>query len=375
MRDWRFYCEAAGHEVQIDTLDWCCPHDQSALLIDGPNELSSATIDAGTSTIARYASLLPVGKDDLLTLGAGMTPLVKGQLAGHAVWFKLDSMLPSGSFKDRGAALVISHYRRLGVSKIVVDSSGNAAAAMSAFSAAAGIECEVYCPATASPGKLVQARAYGATVIPVSGSRDAVAEAAQQAAADDRNAIYASHNWSALFAEGVKTWALEVWEQLGQQSPAAAFVPTGGGSALIGAARGFAATGNMPRLIAAQPTACAPVVAALEGGADHVEPTTAGATIAEGTKIASPPRDAQLLRAVRDSDGWGCAVSEDALKDALHALWQQGIYVEPTAALGAAAFIQADTEGQLPDGPSVILVTGSGLKSTDLNGELLDAQR
>lgn len=371
MSDWRYICCDQNHEIPIDSLEWRCPQDHSPFRIEGPNQLDLSNIDHTQTTVARYAAVLPISGNALITLGAGLTPLLPGTLADHDVWFKLDSLLPTGSFKDRGAALVVSHYRSLGVQKIIVDSSGNAAAAMSAYAAAAGMECEVYCPASASPGKLVQARAYGATVIPVEGSRDAVAEAAQQVAEDDPSAVYASHNWSPLFAEGVKTWALEVWEQLGHRSPGAAFVPTGGGSALLGAARGFQAVDSTPTLIVAQPIACAPVVAALDSHRVDVEPMQASETIAEGAKISAPPRGRQLLEIVRESSGWGSAISEDALKQTLGELWSQGIYAEPTAALGAAAFIDAVNRDRLPDGPHVVLITGSGLKATGLIGHLL----
>ena len=126
---------------------------------------------------------------------------------------------------------------------------------MSAFSAASGIDCVVYAPATASPGKLVQSEAYGSEVILIDGTRDDVAIAAQAAAESRDDTSYVSHNWSPVFAEGVKTWAIEVWEQLGNQSPQRVFVPTGGGSALAASFRGFVGTGEIPHNIASQPAA------------------------------------------------------------------------------------------------------------------------
>jgi threonine synthase len=324
-------------------------------------------------TIWRYAETLPTDVRFAASLGEGMTPLVPGELGGAQVWFKLDALLPTGSFKDRGAAVLVAHLRRLGISRVTVDSSGNAAAAMAGYCAASGIACTVYAPATASPAKLVQARAFGAEVVLVEGNREAVAQAAQAAVEQDDGAFYASHNWHAVFVEGVKTWALEVWEQLDGVIPAQVFVPTGGGSAFVGAYRGFQALGNgMPRLVAAQPAACAPVVAATNAGMSDVTPVVPGSTIAEGTRIGAPTRPRQILAAVQRSGGWAEAVSEERIVTALRALWAQGLFVEPTAAVGAAAFLQAlERGGTSSSGPTVVLLTGSGLKATETIAGLL----
>lgn len=362
---WEYRCEACDHRESLDAAVWRCPACGGAFALDGPSQLRSETIDRADGTLWRYDAVLPVARDHARSLGEGMTPLVAGKLAGREVWFKHDALLPTGSFKDRGAAVLVAHLRRLGLNRVIVDSSGNAAAAMAGYSAAAGLDCTVYAPATTSPGKLVQSRAFGATVVPVEGNREAVAQTAQDAAAADASAFYASHNWHAVFVEGVKTWALEVWEQLGGRNPAAAFVPTGGGSAFVGGQRGFAATGDpLPNLIAAQPAACAPIVVAhTQGAAMSVTP---GTTIAEGTRIAAPSRPRQILAAIADSRGDAIAVTEDQIVAALRELWSQGLYVEPTAAIGAAACRAALEAGRdFSDGPIVVLLTGSGLKATE----------
>jgi threonine synthase len=362
---WEYRCEVCGHRESLHAAVWRCPACGGAFALDGPSQLTSEAIDRTDNTLWRYGAVLPVAREHAQSLGEGMTPLVAGRLAGREVWFKLDALLPTGSFKDRGAAVLVAHLRRLGLNRVIVDSSGNAAAAMAGYSAAAGLDCTVYAPATTSPGKLVQSRAFGATVVLVEGNREAVAQAAQDAAAADSSAFYASHNWHAVFVEGVKTWALEVWEQLGGRNPGAAFVPTGGGSAFVGAQRGFAATGDtLPTLIAAQPAACAPIVAAHSHGA--AMSVTPGTTIAEGTRIAAPSRPRQILAALRDSHGQAIAVTEDQIIATLRELWSQGLYVEPTAAVGAAACRSALEQGQdFGAGPIVVLLTGSGLKATE----------
>ena len=369
---WTLVCEACGHTESLETKEWRCPACGGAFGLGGPNRLDPAAIDPDAPGIWRYHAVLPVGVSDAQSLGEGMTPLVRGKLAGRAVWFKLDALLPTGSFKDRGAALLVSHLRRTGKRRVIVDSSGNAAAAMSGYSAAAGLECAVYAPASTSPGKLVQSRAFGASVTPVEGNRDDVARAAQDAAEADPSAFYASHNWHPVFVEGVKTWLLEVWEQLDRRQPAACFVPTGGGSALVGAWRAVQALpGPATALIAAQPTACAPVASAIEQQAE-IQSVTPGNTIAEGTRIGSPARTHQILAAVRETNGTARAVSDEEIIAALRELWSQGLYVEPTAAVGAAACRQMIQAGApLPDGDLVVLLTGSGLKATETIGKLV----
>ncbi len=369
--EWRYVCEVCAHAESLGAVIWRCPVCGGALALDGPNDLAAATVRRDDPSLWRYADLLPVAKADARSLGEGMTPLVLGSLAGQAVWFKLDYLLPTGSFKDRGAAVLVAHLRRLGLTRIIVDSSGNAAGAMAGYSAAGGIACTVYAPATTSPAKLTQARAFGAEVILVEGTREDVARAAQDAAAADSASFYASHNWQPLFVEGVKTWALEVREQLGGRAPAVAFVPTGGGSALVGAHRGFAAAGELPQLVAVQPAACAPVVNAFIQKRD-ITPITPHETMAEGTKIGAPARTHQIMAAIHESGGWAEPVSEYQIVATLADLWGQGLYVEPTAAIGAAACRGAIIrEHDMRAGDIVVHLTGSGLKATDTIGPLV----
>lgn len=382
MAGWHYVCEACAHEEPLDAAIWHCPVCGEALALDGPNDLTAAEIDRNDPTLWRYGAILPVSKEHAHSLGEGMTPLVRGTLWGRPVWFKCDNLLPTGSFKDRGAVVLVAHLKRLGIERIIVDSSGNAAAAMAGYSATSGLGCTVYAPRTTSPGKLVQSRAFGAEVILVDGDREAVAHAAQDAAANDPGAFYASHNWHPVFVEGVKTWAIEVWEQLGEESPAICYIPTGGGSAYVGAWRGFSAVpGPPPQLTAVQPVACAPFAIAFTQKLPF-RPIVPDATIAEGTRIGAPARHRQVMAAIHDSGGRTEPVSDVQIIETLHELWSQGLYVEPTAAIGAAAcrdHIRRSEAGAtgvalgapLPEGEIVVLLTGSGLKATETIGPLV----
>jgi threonine synthase len=342
--------------------------------------MNRSQMAADVPSMWRYGAALPVPMDGAISLGETITPLVDVELDGSMVRCKLDFLLPSGSFKDRGAAVLVSALKALGVRHAIEDSSGNAAAAIAAYAARAGIACTVYAPASASAGKLVQSAAYGARVERVEGSRDDVAEAAIAAAAVDPTAAYASHNWHPFFIEGVKTWALEVWEQLGYRAPDNVVVPVGSGSMLLGAHLAFSqlrAGGEvtrLPRLFAAQPAACAPVHAAFVGDALDVQPFERRPTLAEGASIARPVRGREVLAALRESDGGAVAVEEDEIASALTGLARRGIYVEPTSAV-AVAGVRRLLAGRaiVPGEETVVMLSGSGLKATEAIRGILSA--
>jgi threonine synthase len=374
-----FVCERCGWDKAGDALVWRCAACGGPLTWRGPTALTTADLRADRQGLWRYEAALPVAYDPARSLGEPPTPLVEGRVGGRPALLKLDYLLPSGSFKDRGAAVLIGGLAALGVERVVEDSSGNAAAAIAAYSARAGLRCTIYAPESASAGKLVQVRAFGASLVRVPGPRQATTDAAL-AAVERGVAFYASHNWHPWFIEGVKTWAIEVWEQLGRL-PAAVVAPVGSGSMILGAARAFAALraggspGATPRLFAAQPAACAPVHLAFEAGADEVEAVVAAPTLAEGASIAHPVRGREVLRAVRASRGGTVAVSEAEIVAALGELWRQGFYVEPTAAVAAAGARQLRDRGALaPDEEAVVLLSGGGLKATERNAALLDAE-
>jgi threonine synthase len=336
-----------------------------------------ADIHERKSSLWRYAAALPVNADGAVSLGEGMTPLVDGAIDGTTVSFKLDGLMPTGSFKDRGATVLLTHLRTQGADRAVEDSSGNAAAAIAAYAARAGIACSVYAPAHASPAKLVQAAAYGATVQRIEGSRDDVAAAAA-AAATSPGATYASHNWHPFFIAGVTTWALEVWDQLGHRAPDNIVVPVGGGSMLLGAYRAFTMLGNggeidrLPRLFAAQAAACAPIALAAQNSCPDPSPVHRQPTLAEGIVISEPIRGRELLAAVRATDGGGVAVTEEEIATTLRDLARQGLYVEPTSAVAAAATRRLLANGNIdPTDTTVVMLSGHGLKATEAISKLL----
>lgn len=335
------------------------------LLVTGGGGIGPADIDTAARGLWRYRAALALDIEDPISLGEGRTPLVEREWAGGKPRFKLEWFSPSGSFKDRGASVMLSALRRQGVRAVIEDSSGNGGAAIAAYGAAGGLDVTVFAPASTSPAKLAQSRAYGARIVPVPGPREA-SQAAAIAAAERGEGFYASHNWQPLFLEGTKTLAYEIWEDLGFRAPDAVVMPVGAGSTLLGCFFGFwelrraGAIPRLPRLYAAQPLNCSPVDAALRGDRDRpVLPT-----IAEGTAIRSPLRLSGLVAAVRRSGGASVAVPEAGILEAHGALARRGLYTEPTSATAAAATGRLLEEGAIrPDETTVVILTGSGLKA------------
>ena len=363
--DGAYYIDPAdGTRYPIDQPRW--RGDTGLPLMVSPQPgITRDRIDVAARGLWRYRAALPVAVDAPITLGEGGTPLVPMPWLGEGSHAKLEWFSPTGSFKDRGASVMLSVLRAQGVTRVFEDSSGNGGAAVAAYGAAGGMEVTVFAPASTSPAKLVQSREYGARIELVPGPREASQEAAI-AAAHERGGFYASHNWQPFFLEGVKTLAYELWEDLGFRAPDAVVTPVGAGSSLLGLALGFrelqraGEITRLPRLYAAQPRNCSPVDAAFRGEADRpVRPT-----IAEGTAIRSPLRLAQMLEALHETGGGTVAISESGITASHTRLARHGLYAEPTSATAAAAAEQLLATGEIsPDETSVVVLTGSGLKS------------
>jgi threonine synthase len=358
----RLYCSRCRSSAPLEHPGWRCVCG-GLFDLETAAEFPKDAILSRPFTLWRYREALPLPPETpVVTLGEAVTPLVEWpSLPGARL--KLEYLCPSGSFKDRGAAILLTHLARMGVRSVVEDSSGNAGAAVAAYAARAGIACRIFVPASTSPGKLTQIAAYGATVMPIPGNREAVATAARAAA---ERSWYASHVFNPYFFHGTKTFAFEVWEQLGFRAPESVILPVGHGTLLLGAYLGFSdllragAIARLPRLIGVQAERCNPLAAAWRGQ----EPAPPQDTLAEGIRIAAPDRAPAILEACRKSGGELVSVSEAEIAAALRTLCRGGWYVEPTAAAAPAAALQLRSSGRLsPDGISVIPLTGSGLKA------------
>ena len=341
-------CRSCGRQFDVAELTWRCPC-------------------GGLLDVA--GAWQPI-VDASITLGEGNTPMIRSQTLPE-VRFKLEFFSPTLSFKDRGAVVLASLAARLGVTKAVVDSSGNAGTAAAAYFARAGIDCEVLVPASTSPEKLAQIRAHGATLTLVPGSRADTATAAAQIA-EQPGVFYASHVYHPYFMHGVKSYGYEIWQQCGESLPSAVLIPVGNGTLLLGCYLAFTelvAAGHadrMPALLAVQAAGCAPLAAVWAG-----EQRPVGPTVAEGIAITAQPRAEQIMAAVAASGGEIVTVDDDAIVVGRRALAGEGLFVEPTAAVCYAAAAGATNRSGpnwrrvsdfLAEGDVVIPLCGAGLK-------------
>jgi threonine synthase len=365
---------STGQTYPLSEARWRADNGHYLNLAPGRG-ITRRDIDPAQRSIWRYARGLLIGAEHAVSLGEGWTPLLPGQWHGAPVQYKLEFMMPTGSFKDRGTTVLVSYLKSRGVRRVLEDSSGNAGASLAAYAAAAGLACRILVPETASYPKIAQIAACGAEVVTIKGSRQDVAEAALAQSAD---IFYASHNWQPFFVEGTKTLAWELWEQGGFRAPDNLVVPLGYGSNVLGAERGFdelVRAGEItrrPRLFGVQAARCAPYAAAFRAGVEHLVAAEIAPTVAEGIATPRPTRVAEVLRAVRDTGGTIVAVEEAEIVAALAELARLGLYVEPTAAAAAAGLTRLLASGVIrPQEQTVLVLTGTGLKASATIGDLL----
>ena len=373
-------CADCGRRYALAELAWRCAACNGMLDLAGftPGFPGPAALARRPPALWRYAEALPIAEPAAITLGEGMTPLVTAP-GRPDVRLKVDYLMPTGSFKDRGAVLLAALAQHLAVGRMVADSSGNAGTAIAAYAARARIPCEVFVPAATSAGKVAQLRAYGAAVHQIPGSREQTADAAAEAA-DEPDTLYASHVYHPFFFHGTKTYVFELWEQLGGRLPANLVLPVGNGTLVLGAELGcreLLAHGlidRLPRILAVQAARCAPLARAFQDGLAAPVETDTEPTVAEGIAIARPARGAQILAAVRATGGGIVTVTDDQVRDAQAGLARAGLYVEPTGAACWAALNAGLGPGEEPGATpagvagdaapyAVAPLCGSGLKS------------
>lgn len=359
-------CHACGRTYEAGPDEpWRCSCGHALDFAERPLPEGGPDVDA-TEGLWTFAEFLPA--EPLVTLGEGFTPLADAE--GWDASFKLDYVLPSGSYKDRGATVMLSRAADIGVERVVEDSSGNAGAAVAQYAARAGIPAKIHVPADAKPSKLRAIERAGATLVQVSGSRADVTDACVEAV-EAGDAWYASHAWNPAFYAGTATFAYELAAQRDWSVPDAVVLPLGHGTLFLGAYRGFAAlrdagwTESVPRLLGVQAAGVAPVAAALhdDAAADPAEAEAVNA-VADGIQIREPARFDQLLDAIEDCGGDAIAVGERETADALDRLHRGGFYCEPTSATAAAGLATYRENGTLArDDDVVVALTGSGLKT------------
>lgn len=341
-----------------------CPKCGGLYDFSAVSRYDKARLDSKLPGIWRYRHTFGLPENaPAVYLGEGDTPLLWSQAFGHKVAFKLEYLNPTGSFKDRGSALLVSFLKSRQVDAVVEDSSGNAGASLAAYAARAGLRARIFVPDYASGPKRFQIESYGAEIVRILGPRSNTSEAVRRAAG--QGSVYASHAYMPFGLPGYATIAYEIVEQIGA-APRTVIAPAGQGNLLLALGRGFQAMkqagtiDELPHLVGVQARACAPLWAVFSYGAAGLGWVTEGDTLAEGVRIKHPIRGDALLQIVAESRGQFIAVDEEAILPGRDELARRGLYVEPTSAIVWSALSQV--ANQVPD-PIAVVLTGSGYKS------------
>jgi threonine synthase len=337
---------------------------------------SRDSFESAPDTMWRYAPVLPVRHAaSIISLGEGMTPLLAvtrtgARLRASDLLLKDEGLNPTGSFKARGLSCAVSMCVELGIRKLAIPSAGNAASALAAYAAAAGIEAHIFMPQDVPQANFVECMAYGAHVTLVKGLISdcgrMVAERSPREGWFDISTLKEPYR-----IEGKKTMGYELAEQLGWELPDAILYPTGGGVGMIGMWKAFAEMEALgwigsarPKMIAIQSEGCQPVVRAFKEGAERSRFWDDAATVASGLRVPKPLGDYLTLKAVRESGGTAIAVSDTELIDAgIQLATEEGIFISPEGAACVVGVEKLLRDGFLKrDDQIVIYNTGSGLK-------------
>jgi threonine synthase len=381
----RLECGSCGRAFDARTVQTICPDCEQPLLArydleDLSRVWTPEALKERPATMWRYRELLPVFADEnIVSLGETMTPLVPVPRLAHEIglrdlWVKDETRLPTGTFKARGLAMAVSKCVELGIKRLAIPSAGNAAEALSVYAARAGLECFVFMPQDAPLANQRICRAVGANVLLVKGLIGDAGKLVRRGCEE--------HGWFDLSTfkepyrlEGKKTMGLELAEQLRWALPDAIIYPTGGGTGLVGLWKAFDELealgwidGKRPKMISVQPSGCAPIVRAFQGGEDHAEPWAGAETIAGGLRVPKPFADRLILRVLRESGGAAVAVSDREMREMIALLGRtEGLLASPEGAATVAAARTLVREGLLKSDERVVLFNcGTLLKHVDL---------
>ncbi|HET6917168.1 MAG TPA: threonine synthase [Acidimicrobiales bacterium] len=376
-------CRECGHPYPAEALhvcEWCfgpleVVYDYEAIR----KVVSRERIASGPLSIWRYADLLPASADGAVSLGAGFTPLVRAdrlaaELGLGELWIKNDTLNPTGSFKDRVVSVALTKAQELGFKVAACASTGNLANSVAAHAAHAGMESVVFIPSNLEAGKVVTTAVFGGKLIAVDGNYDDVNRLCAELASEHPSWAFVNVNVRTYYAEGSKTLAFEVAEQLGWQTPDHVVVPVASGSQLTKVAKGFKELFQVGlldeephvRVSGAQAAGCSPVAEAFAAGRDAIKPVRPE-TIAKSLAIGNPADGPYALDAVRESGGsFGC-VTDEEIVDGIRLLARtEGIFAETAGGVTIASLAQLARSGVVrPDERVVAYVTGNGLKTIE----------
>ncbi|MGH8927250.1 MAG: threonine synthase [Acidimicrobiia bacterium] len=361
-------CFAHGHGQDPNRLSTVCEVCGSPLRVDLrlPKGSPSELIASDVPSLWRYRALLPVAGDEVVTLSEGWTPLIGVE---DRTWIKDEARNPTGSFKARGMAVAVSAALALGAKRLVAPSAGNAAGALAAYGAHAGIPVLVAMPADTPHAFIDECRHYGAGVELVPGT---IADAGRWLAANRAPADFDVSTLKEPYrVEGKKTMGYELFEQFDAGLPDVVVYPTGGGTGLVGMWKAWNEMermgwigGKRPRLVSVQAAGCAPIVKAFEAGADVTVPWEDPYTTAYGLRVPHPIGGFVCLRAIRETSGTAVAIPESILHEATATLAAaSGVDVCPEGGAAWAATIKLRESGWIKETDRVVVFnTGTGLK-------------
>ena len=393
-------CVRCGTRVSAETPQTVCPVEAGTLYVR--YDMEAMRRSARRESPARYAaeSVRSLGmwryRDVLpavepVSLGEGWTPMLQSRrYAGLLV--KEEGANPTGTFKARGLGLAVSMARHFGLKHLAVPSAGNAAGALAAYAAAAGIAAHLFMPKDVPFANYLEAVVYGADLTLVDGLiSDCARIVGERVKAQREAGVAAEEMWFDVSTlkepyrvEGKKTMGYELVEQMGWEYPEAVFYPTGGGVGLIGMWKAFEemeelgwVSGKRPRMYALQATGCAPIVRAYEGGQAASEFFAGAETFASGLRVPKPYGDAIILEILRASGGRAMATDDAViLKSVLDWAKEEGIFLSPEGAAATAAYDQMIASGELKTTDRVVLFnTGAGLKYADVVAEAMGLRR
>ncbi len=361
----KFICSKCGIIEEISTRKSKCQCGGLWKLDFNPPKFDLSLIDENEWSIFRYRKFIPLEGEYWrdVSLGEGRTPIIRFD---KDLLLKMDYFMPTLSFKDRGAVVLISHCKSIGVDSVVQDSSGNAGNSIAAYSAKAGIECEIFLPEGTPLKKINMIKSHKAKVNIVPGSRDNCANVCREKV-DKEGKYYANHVYNPLFYEGTKTYIYEAYEQLGR-IPKNIYIPLGNGTLFIGiikALEEFIESGiieNMPKITAVQSENCAPLFKAKIIGDNKPVKIKQKPTMAEGIAIGEPMRGEEILEYAYKYNIKIITAPENRIIEAREALAEKGVYVEHTTAATYAAYLQQkEINGKIKD--CLLPICGAGLKS------------
>lgn len=360
-----YICSNCGMSVSVTTRQAKCPCGGLWDLDFSPPKFSFDEIDRDEWSMFRYRKYMAVS-DDIwrdISLGEGMSPVVR---LDENVLLKMDWFMPTLSYKDRGAAVLMSHCKEIGVDYVVQDSSGNAGNSVAAYAGKAGIACEIFVPEGTSPRKIAMIRAHGAHCTVVPGTRDHCADVCREKV-EKEGVYYANHVYNPFFYEGTKTYIYEVFEQL-HRMPKHILIPVGNGTLFLGAIHALehllwsGVISQMPQILAVQSENCDPLLQAAVQGINQPVRVVPRPTLAEGIAIGLPMRGTAILAYARKYHVKFIHAPENRILEARAALAKKGVYCEHTTAANYAAYMQyCERNGVAED--CLITMCGAGLKS------------